>query len=217
MLPFENRVQAGRRLGAALESYSGSSDVTVLALARGGLPVGEQVAEIIKAPLDVFVVRKLGVPGQEELAMGAIASGGIRFLNDRIIGAINISAEEIEEAVQRETEELKRREQAYRDGRRPEPLADRTVILVDDGLATGASMLAAVKAVRERNPASVVVAVPVAAPAVLSRIGGAADRVICLETPTPFEAVGTWYLDFPQTTDQEVREILRRSRQRRNG
>jgi len=217
MLPFENRVQAGRRLGAALECYSSSSEVTVLALARGGLPVGEQVAEIIKAPLDVFVVRKLGVPGREELAMGAIASGGIRFLNDRIIRAINISAEEIEEAVARETVELKRREQVYRDGRRPEPLADRTVILVDDGLATGASILAAVKAVRERNHASVVVAVPVAAPEVLSSIEGAANRVICLETPTPFEAVSAWYLDFPQTTDQEVREILRRSRQRRNG
>lgn len=212
MLPFENRIQAGRRLGAALESYSGVPGSTVLALARGGLPVGAQVAEILKAPLDVFVVRKLGVPGQEELAMGAIASGGIRFLNHDIIRSINISEQRIEEAVDRETAELKRREKIYRDGRRPEALEERTVILVDDGLATGASMLAAVKAVRERNPASVVVAVPVAAPQVCSKMQSAADRVVCLETPTPFQAVGAWYREFPQTTDQEVREILRRAR-----
>jgi predicted phosphoribosyltransferase len=215
MLPFANREQAGRRLGAALEGYSGRPDVTVLALARGGLAVGYQVAETLEAPLDVFLVRKLGVPGHEELAMGAIASGGVRSINDDIVKAIDISAEEIERAAARETAELKRREQAYRDGRPPEPTEGRTVILVDDGLATGASMMAAVKAVRERNPASVVVAVPVAAPEVCSRFQQVADHVVCLETPSPFQAVGAWYEEFPQTSDDEVREILHKARSRR--
>jgi putative phosphoribosyl transferase len=207
MLPFENRTDAGRRLGAALTEYTARSDVTVLALARGGLPVGSQVARSLRAPLDVFLVRKLGVPGREELAMGAIASGGVRWMNEQIVEAAGVSPEELERVLRRETEELMRRERVYHNGRPPAAVQGRIVILVDDGLATGASM----QAVRLLHPARVVVAVPVAAPMVRSRLEEQVDCMICLETPWPFQAVGIWYRSFPQITDEEVREILRQT------
>jgi putative phosphoribosyl transferase len=211
MLPFENRTDAGRRLGAALTEYAGRSDVTVLALARGGLPVGRQVAESLQAPLDVFLVRKLGMPGREELAMGAIASGGVRCINRQIVEAAGVSAEEMQRVLRLEMEELGRRERAYRRGRPPAAVQGRVAILVDDGLATGASMQAALQAVRRLDPARIVVAVPVAAPMVRSRLEERVDHMICLETPWPFRAVGMWYRSFPQLTDEEVREILRQA------
>jgi len=212
---FEDRETAGRQLGQALGEYAGRSDVTVLGLARGGVPVAAQAAEALKAPLDVFVVRKLGVPGHEELAMGAIASGGIRVMNDEVLGHLGLSPEAIEEVARRESAELERRERLFRGHRPAAALQGRIAILVDDGLATGASMKAAVRAVRGAEPTAVVVAVPVAPPDVSRELEAHADRVVCLETPQWFQAVGAWYEEFPQVADEEVRGILARARARR--
>ena len=191
--------------------YAGRSDVLVLGLPRGGVPVAFELARELGAPLDVFVVRKLGVPGHEELAMGAIATGGVRVLNDAVVGELGIAEEEIERAAAVETAELERREHAYRGDRRPPDVAGRTVILVDDGLATGSTMRAAAVAVRAQAPARLVVAVPVASAETCGEIRPEVDEIICAFTPEPFHAVGLWYEDFTPTSDDEVRELLARA------
>jgi predicted phosphoribosyltransferase len=207
---FRNRTEAGRRLAEKLGVYADRPDILVLALPRGGVPVGYEVAGALGAPLDVFVVRKLGVPGYEELAMGAVATGGVRVLNDEIVRGLGISEHEIDAAAARELQELARRQRLYR-GDRPSPhVAGRTVILVDDGLATGATMRAAVEALKQQQPARTVVAVPTASPDTCEALKAEADDVICAMTPEPFFAVGHWYEDFTQTTDDEVRELLAR-------
>ena len=209
---FRNRIDAGRRLAEKLAAYADRPDVLVLALPRGGVPVGFEVARALGAPLDVFLVRKLGVPRYEELAMGAVATAGVRVLNDDIVRGLGISEHEIDAAVARELQELARRERLYR-GDRPSPdVAGRTVILVDDGLATGATMRAAVAALREQQqqPTRIVVAVPTASPDTCEVLKAEADDVVCAMTPEPFFAVGHWYEDFTQTTDNEVRELLTR-------
>jgi len=205
---FRDRFDAGRHLAAQLQRYAGRPDVVVLALPRGGVPVGYEVARALAAPLDVFVVRKLGVPGQEELAMGAIASGGIRILNNEVLEALPISEQEIEAVSAREARELRRREEEYRDGRPPVDVRGKVVILVDDGLATGSTMRAAVAALRRLDPARVVVAVPVGAHSTCVQLGREADEAICAREPEPFYAVGMWYDDFSQTSDEEVRDLL---------
>src|SRR5205823_9060412 len=210
---FPNRNEAGRELAEKLVSYAGRDDVIVLGLPRGGVPVAFEVAQRLGAPLDVFIVRKLGVPGFEELAAGAIASGGVRVLNEDVMRAIPHADETIEVVTARETAELERRDRAYRDGRPPPELRDRTVILVDDGLATGATMRAAVKALRERSAAKVVVAVPVGPPDTCQELAQQADETICLSTPPFFQAVGQYYEDFSQTSDDDVRELLIRAAQ----
>lgn len=209
---FLNRRDAGRHLAGVLykEGYAARRPL-VLALPRGGVPVGYEVARALRAPLDVFVVRKLGVPGHEELAFGAVASGGVRILNDEIVDAMRLPPDVIEEVTAGERRELERREIAYREGR-PAPAAwGRTVILVDDGLATGATMHAAVAAIRRSEPARIVVAVPVASPQAYDEFRRRVDAVACLFTPEPFHAVGLWYHDFSQTEDGEVRDLLARS------
>ena len=211
-LRFRDRTQAGRLLAERLGEYARRDDVVVLALPRGGVPVAYEVASALEAPLDVFLVRKLGVPGHEEHALGAIATGGIRVLNTPVVESLNLPAEWIEAIDAKARRELRRREQAYRGDRPPPDLAGRTVILVDDGLATGATMLAALHAVRADEPARVVAAVPVADPAVCEHLREAADDVVCLLTPREFRAVGLWYEDFSQTTDEEVRMLLERAR-----
>jgi predicted phosphoribosyltransferase len=205
---FQDRADAGRRLASALSKYSGQDDLLVLGLPRGGVPVAHQVAKALNAPLDIFLVRKLGVPGQEELAMGAIASGGTVVLNHELVRQIPDANRLIDEVKVREQRELERRERAYR-GDRPHPdVHDQTVILVDDGLATGASMRAAAKALRAERPAKIVVAVPVAARETCDSFRDVVDEVVCVATPDPFYAVGMWYEDFSETTDDEVRELL---------
>jgi predicted phosphoribosyltransferase len=211
MQRFRNRRVAGQKLGEKLAAYRDREDAIVLGLARGGLPVAFEVAKSLGVPMDVFLVRKLGVPGREELAMGAIASGGIRVVNDDVVRSLGVSDEDIEEVAEREQKELQRREEAYR-GDRPSPrLEGRTVILVDDGMATGASMKSAVEAVKEAGPKAVVVAIPTAAPQTVEAISEHVDDVVCLITPQPFMAVGTWYDDFSQTTDEEVKDYLDRA------
>jgi erythromycin esterase-like protein/predicted phosphoribosyltransferase len=210
--PFRDRTQAGRLLAERLGRYAGRPDVVVLGLPRGGVPVADEVAQALDAPLDVFLVRKLGVPGHEELALGAIATGGTRVLNQEVLDRIDLPAEWIEAIDAKERRELDRRERAYRGDRPPPDVAGRTVILVDDGLATGSTMLAAVRAIRQDDPARVVVAVPVADPEVCTAIGEEADESVCLLTPQPLRAVGAWYEDFSQTSDEEVRELLARAR-----
>ncbi len=205
---FRNRTDAGRQLAEKLAAYANLQDVLVLALPRGGVPVGFEVARALGAPLDVFVVRKLGVPGYEELAMGAVATGGVRVLNDEIVRGLGISEREIDAAVAREMEELARRERLYRGDRPPPDVAGRTVILVDDGLATGATMRAAIAGLRQQQPARIVVAVPTASPDTCEALKAEADEMICAITPEPFFAVGHWYEDFTQTTDDEVRDLL---------
>jgi putative phosphoribosyl transferase len=205
---FSDRAQAGGELAAALSQYAGREDVAVLALPRGGVPVGFEVARELGAPLDVLVVRKLGLPEQPELAMGAIASGGVRVLNDAVVEAAGVSPGTIEEVARREHEELVRRESVYR-GERPALRVDgKTVVLVDDGLATGSSMRAAVRALREQRPAQIVVAAPIAPPATCEELGEEADEVVCARTPEPFLAIGTFYEHFPQVSDDEIRELL---------
>src|SRR5438094_5926400 len=211
---FPNRAEAGRLLAEKLENYAGRSDVVVLGLPRGGVPVAYEVAQRLGAPLDVFVVRKLGVPGFEELAAGAIASGGVRVLNEDVVRALPNADQLIESVTEKETVELERREQTYRDGRPAPELRDRVVILVDDGLATGATMRAAVAALRQRAVAKIVVAVPVGPPDTCREIEQEADETICLSTPPFFQAVGQYYEDFSQTSDEEVRELLSRAAQR---
>src|SRR5881398_2244811 len=205
---FPNRVEAGRLLGVKLSKYAGRDDVIVLGLPRGGVPVAYEVACALRVPLDVFIVRKLGVPGFEELAVGAIASGGVRVLNEDVARALPNADEIIEAVTAKETAELQRREQSYRDGRPAPELRDKTIILVDDGLATGATMRAAVKALRQRGAAKIVVAVPVGPPDTCHEIEEQTDETICLSTPEFFQAVGQYYEDFSQTTDEDVRELL---------
>lgn len=210
---FRDRQEAGRFLARELSAYADRSDVLVLALPRGGVPVAYEVAQALQAPLDIFLVRKLGVPGHEELAMGAVATGGVRVLNRDVVEPLGITAEAIEGVASRELEELERREQLYRGGRTPPDPRGRTVLLVDDGLATGATMRAAIAALRRQQPARVVVAVPTASPDICAALKAEADDVVCAITPDPFFAVGYWYDDFTQTPDDEVRDLLARSRQ----
>jgi putative phosphoribosyl transferase len=206
---FRDRYEAGRRLAAALAPYAGRPNLLVLALPRGGVPVGYEVAKALGAPLDVMLVRKLGVPGHEELAMGAIASGGVRVISEDVVAAFNIPERVIAIAAASEEEELRRRERLYRDDRSAAEVRGRTVILVDDGLATGASMRAAVVALRVQHPERLIVAVPVAPPETCESLRQDADDVVCALAPEPFLAVGNWYDDFSQTSDDEVRELLR--------
>jgi predicted phosphoribosyltransferase len=212
---FADRRDAGRRLAQALAAYASRDDVLVLALPRGGVPVAYEVARELDAPLDVFLVRKLGTPGQPELAMGAIASGGVVVVNPDVLHALQLPQTTIDAAARREEVELERREKAYRGDRPRPPLADRTVILIDDGLATGSSMRAAVRAVRVQDPRRIVVAVPVGAPSTCDELQREADEVFCLYAPPGFAAVGNWYDDFSQTEDAEVQELLARARQER--
>ena len=206
--PFADRRAAGRELARRLRHYAGRDDVVVLALPRGGVPVAYEVARELGAPLDVFTVRKLGIPGHRELAMGAIASGGVRVLNDEVISWLNIPQSTIDEVAREEQAELERREREYRGGRPRSDLAGKTVLLIDDGLATGSSMKAAVQAVRALKPARIVVAVPVGAPDTCRELNTIADEVVCAHAPRGFAAVGQWYRDFTQTTDEEVRSLL---------
>jgi predicted phosphoribosyltransferase len=215
--PFRDRLHAGRALAELLTDYAGRDDVTVLALPRGGVPVASEVARALGAPLDVFLVRKLGVPGREELAMGAIASGGVRIINDEVVNALRIDPATIDEVAEAEAEELERRESAYRDGRPPADVRGRAVLLIDDGLATGSSMRAAVEALQRLGPAEVVIAVPVAAASTCAAFRDLVDRVVCARTPEPFYAVGLWYDDFSQTSDDEVRDLLLRAREALDG
>ncbi len=210
---FRDRSDAGRILASKLSKYKQRPDVLVLGLPRGGIPVAFEVAQELNAPLDVFLVRKLGLPGHEELAMGAIASGGVRVLNADVVNLFRVPLDVIDHVAEKEQAELNRREQAYRQGRPPPRIQGRTVIVVDDGLATGSTMRAAVAAVRQKNPARIVVAVPVAAPSTCDELRGEVDEGICAETPEPFHAVGLWYEDFSQTTDAEIRELLDRAAQ----
>jgi putative phosphoribosyl transferase len=211
---FSNRTEAGRLLAEKLVKYAGRADVIVLGLPRGGVPVAYEVAKRLGVPLDVFIVRKLGVPGFEELAVGAIASGGVRVLNQDVMRALPNAEATIESITARETAELERREQSYRAGRPAPELQDRIVILVDDGLATGATMRAAVKALRQRGAAKIVVAVPVGPPDTCREFEGEADETICASVPEFFQAVGQYYEDFSQTSDDEVRELLARAAQK---
>jgi putative phosphoribosyl transferase len=210
-VPFRDRSEAGRLLAQRLGSYAHRRDVVVLGLPRGGVPVAFEVAQTLEAPLDVFVVRKLGVPGHEELAMGALASGGLRVLNQDIIQHLRISPELIARVVAEEQEELTRRERLYRGNRDAPAVRDQVVILIDDGLATGATMRAAAGAIRQEKPARLIIAVPVAAADTCEELRHHADEMVCLETPEPFHAVGIWYDDFSQTSDDEVRELLARA------
>jgi predicted phosphoribosyltransferase len=208
---YPDRRAAGQILAEQLLDYADRSDVCVLALPRGGVPVGFEVAGALRVPLDVFIVRKLGVPGHEELAMGAIATGGARVLNEEVIHHLGIPPSAIDAAAHRETQELHRREILYRDDRPPLNLENRTVILVDDGLATGSTMRAAVAAVRHLQASRIVVAVPVAAPDTVAHLESEVDELVCPLAPRGFQAVGQWYLRFEQTTDEEVRELLARA------
>lgn len=205
---YADRRQAGRVLASALCEYASKQDIVVLALPRGGVPVAHEVANRLCAPLDVFVVRKLGVPGYEDLAMGALASGGVIVLNEGAVQYLGIPDDRIDAVVEREGEELARRERAYRGDRPALDVTGKTVLLVDDGLATGATMRAAIEGLRRRSPAHIVVAVPIAAPATCEELRAEVDDVVCAATPEPFHSVGQWYVDFSQTTDEEVREIL---------
>jgi putative phosphoribosyl transferase len=208
---FPNRSEAGRFLATKLSRYSGRDDVIVLGLPRGGVPVAYEVAQALRVPLDVFIVRKLGVPGFEELAVGAIASGGVRVLNEDVASALPNADEIIEAVTQREMVELERRESEYRDGRPAPEISGKIVILIDDGLATGATMRAAVKALRQRGAAKIVVAVPVGPPDTCREFEGEADEVVCASAPEFFQAVGQYYEDFSQTSDEEVRDLLARA------
>lgn len=209
--PFTDRAEAGQLLAARFSALSERDDVIILALPRGGVPVGYEVAKTLGVALDVFVVRKLGVPGHEELAMGAIASGDVRLVNHDVVDALGIPDNVIDRVAERERVELERRERLYRGSRPLVPLAGKTVILVDDGLATGSTMRAAVTAVRQQQPAAIIVAVPVGAPSTCSELSQDADQVVCLRSPEPFVAVGLWYRDFTPTSDDEVRALLGRT------
>ena len=212
---FSDRREAGQALAGKLKAYANRPDVLVLALPRGGVPVAYEVAEALHAPLDLFLVRKLGIPGHEELAMGAIASGGVRVLNEQIVQALRIPPGVIETVAAAEQAELERREKAYRGDRPPPDARGKTVILIDDGLATGSTMRAAVIALRQQQPARIVVAVPVGAASTCEEFRAETDETVCAITPEPFLAVGYWYEDFTQTTDAEVRDLLERARRPR--
>lgn len=205
---FENRRQAGELLARRLSAYRGRNDVLVLALPRGGVPVGAVIAKELSVPLDIMLVRKLGLPGRKEYAMGAIASGGKCVLQAEVLSALDISPETIESVAQREMQEIRRREELYRAGRPAPQLRERVVILVDDGLATGSTMQVAVHVVREANPARLIIAVPVAPAEACEKLKAEADEIICLRMPSPFYAVGNWYENFEQTTDDEVKMLL---------
>lgn len=211
---FQDRTDAGQQLAEKLTDYRGRKDVVVLGLPRGGVPVAYAVAQSLNAPLDVFLVRKLGLPGHEELAMGAIASGGVRVLNKEVIDSLRIPDDVIDAVAEREHQELERRERVYRDERPALPLHDQITILVDDGLATGASMAAAVAALRAQSPAQIIVAVPVAAAEACEVFSDKVDHIVCLEQPQPFFSVGLWYSDFAQVRDDEVHELLARTADR---
>ena len=211
---FKNRADAGRKLAAKLTRYADREDVLVLALPRGGVPVAYEVAKELKAPLDVFLVRKLGVPGHEELAMGAIASGGVRVINEELINYLGIPDEVIDAIAAVEQRELERRAVAYRDDRPPPEIKDRIVILIDDGLATGSTMRAAAASLRLQKPRRIVVAVPVSSPETCDEFRSEVDEIVCAVTPQHFQGVGLWYDDFSQTSDEEVRELLKRAVQR---
>src|SRR5438128_1099084 len=206
---FRDRTEAGQHLAARLKGYANRPGVVVLALPRGGVPVAYKVARALAAPLDIFPVRKLGVPGHEELAMGAIATGGVVVLNDDVVRGLGILPDVVRQVAEKEGRELVRRERAYRDGRPMPELTGTTVIVVDDGLATGASMRAAIEALRRMRPARIVVAVPAAPESTCQELAALADEVVCATTPAPFVAVGQSYWDFTQTTDEEVRDLLR--------
>jgi predicted phosphoribosyltransferase len=206
---YRDRAEAGRILADKLTAYAERSDVIVLALPRGGLPVAAAIASALRAPLDVFVVRKLGLPGHEELAMGAIAAGEVRVLNDDVVRRLQVPDEVIESVAAREQKEVERRERLFRGDRPHFEVNDKTVIVADDGLATGATMRAAVAALRQMNPARIVVAAPVGCAEVAADLSSLADEVICPLTPEPFRAVGLWYADFSQVTDEKVRELLK--------
>jgi putative phosphoribosyl transferase len=214
--PYRDRTKAGQYLAKKLAGYAGRPDVIVLALPRGGVPVAYEVARALGAPLDVFLVRKLGVPGHEELAMGAIASGGLVLLNEEMVRALGIGRSLINEVISTQRAELERRDRQYRGDRPPPDMRGKTVTLIDDGLATGASMRAAVATLRQQHPARTVVAVPIAAPSTCAELGEEVDEIVCARTPEPFRAVGLWYEDFTQTTDDEVRDLLRRARESRD-
>lgn len=216
-LLFRDRRDAGQVLATHLQAYADTPDVIVLGLPRGGVPVAAEVAAALHTPLDAFLVRKLGVPGHEELAMGAIASGGVRVLNEEIVSGLQIPETVLNATEAAERCELTRRERAYRGDRGPLDLDGKTVILVDDGLATGSSMRAAVEAVRQQSPARIVVAVPVGAESVCTSLREIADDVICAETPDPLHAVGIWYEDFQPTSDEEVQEAMRTATCPRHG
>jgi len=206
--PFRDRRHAGAFLAARIQAYANRPNLLILALPRGGVPVAFEVAQALRAPLDLFLVRKLGVPGHEELAMGAIASGGVQVLNRDVVDMLHLSPADIDLVAARELQELERRENAYRGDRSPPALAHRTIILVDDGLATGASMRAAAEALRRRDVERIVVAVPVASSHTCAEIKNLVDDLVCAMTPTHFRAVGQWYQDFDQTSDDEVRDLL---------
>jgi putative phosphoribosyl transferase len=210
---FRDRAEAGRLLGQRLKKLARNTQPVVLALPRGGVPVGFEVAQIVHAELDVFLVRKLGVPGHEELAMGALASGGVRVLNDSLIHQLRLPPALTEAVAEKEKRELERRGTLYREGRSPVPVKDRPAILVDDGLATGATMLAAARALQQLNPRRITVAVPVASANTCDEFRAHVDEVICAFTPEVFYAVGMWYEDFSQTSDAEVCELLERAAQ----
>lgn len=208
---FRDRIHAGQYLAAKLQKYAHKPKTIVLGLPRGGVVVAHEIARELALPLDIFLVRKLGVPGYEELAMGAIASGGIQVLNQDVLHSINISRDEIQSITEREENELKRREIAYRNNRPRLDLKDYTIILVDDGLATGATMRAAVTALRKQGPQKIIIAVPTASPETCDEFRAKVDDIICGITPSPFNAVGLWYDDFSQTSDEEVRDLLKKS------
>lgn len=211
---FENRAAAGRILAEKLEHYSDRFDVIVFALPRGGVPVGYEVAKHLKAPLEIFLVRKLGVPGHEEFAMGAIASGGLWFVNDDVVKQLGITRQQIKQIVEREERELERREQLYGTEFSKAEVRRQTVILVDDGLATGSTMRAAVAALKQKHPDRIVVAIPVASASTCDALEKEVDEIVCVQKPEEFQAVGQWYKDFSQTSDDEVRELLHRTRNR---
>jgi len=208
---FRDRTEAGQVLASKLTKYLNQVNTVILALPRGGVPVAYEIGKELGLPVDIFVVRKLGVPGHEELAMGAIASGGVRHINRDVVDQLRIDSETIDVASRREQKEIERREQLYRGQRLPVDVRNKTVILVDDGLATGSTMRAAIAALRQHRPARIVVAVPAAAPQTRSEIADEVDEIICAATPEPFYAVGQWYQEFSQTTDEEVRDLLARA------
>ena len=208
---FRDRTEAGQVLASKLTKYLDQVNTVILALPRGGVPVAYEIGKELGLPVDIFVVRKLGVPGYEELAMGAIASGGVRHINRDVVDQLRIDSDTIEAASRREQKEIERREELYRGQRPPVDVRDKTVILVDDGLATGSTMRAAIAALRQHRPARIIVAVPAAAPQTCSEIAAEVDEIICAATPEPFYAVGQWYREFSQTTDEEVRELLARA------
>ena len=213
-MQFEDRAEAGRLLAQRLETYANRRDVLLIALPGGGVPVAYEIAQALNLPLDVFVVRKLGVPGQEELAMGAIAAGGTHVLNRPLIQGLGLSEDAIKRVIAAQEQELERREHLYRDARSFPDLHNRTVILVDDGLATGATMYVAIQALRQLNPASLIIAVPVAARETCELLRSEVEEVICAITPEPFDGVGRWYRNFAQVSEKEVIELLKRARER---